>query len=90
MSVQKSFASATYASKESSQENLSIELVQERHSNVCGPIAPVAWNGCRYFVSFIDDCTHFAGVYVFKKKSYVLDCLVEYEAILKSMFGNSR
>ncbi|XP_062556877.1 uncharacterized protein LOC134221706 [Armigeres subalbatus] len=43
------------------------------HSDVCGPIDPPAWDGSRYFVSFIDDFTHFAVIYPIKKKSDVFD-----------------
>ena len=31
-------------------------------SDLCGPIDPAARNGCRYFVSFIDDYSYFAIV----------------------------
>ena len=43
------------------------------HSDVCGPITPVAWDGSRYFVSFIDDYTHFSIIYAIKKKSEVFE-----------------
>lgn len=61
-----------------------LELI---HSDVCGPIRPVAWNGNRYFVSFIDDYTHFEAIYVVKQKSDVLDKFKEYEAMATVHFN---
>lgn len=56
------------------------------HSDVCGPIDPPAWDGSRYFVSFIDDFTHFAVIYPIKKKSEVFECFKEYEAMATTHF----
>ena len=38
------------------------------HSDVCGPIDEIAYDGSKYFVSFIDDFTHFTMVYPIAKK----------------------
>lgn len=54
------------------------------HSDVCGPIDPPAWDGSRYFVSFIDDKTHFA---MMKRKSEVFEKFQEYEALVSAQFG---
>jgi len=59
------------------------------HSDVCGQIDPIAWNGARYFVTFIDDFTHFACVYPIKKKSEVFEAMKEYEAMVTAKFGLS-
>ena len=56
------------------------------HSDVCGPIDPVAWNGSKYFVSFIDDFTHFAVVYPVKRKSEVFERFKEHEAMATAHF----
>lgn len=47
------------------------------HSDVCGPITPAAWDGSRYFVTFIDDYTHFAGAYPIRKKTKVFQKVFE-------------
>lgn len=57
------------------------------HSDVCGPIDPVSWDGNRYFVSFTDDYTHLSVVYLLRSKSEVLERLREYEAMAKAHFG---
>uniref|UniRef100_A0A8D8G2M5 Copia protein n=2 Tax=Culex pipiens TaxID=7175 RepID=A0A8D8G2M5_CULPI len=57
------------------------------HSDVCGPIDPVAWDGNRYFVTFTDDYTHLSVVYLLRSKSEVLERLREYEAMATAHFG---
>lgn len=52
-----------------------LELI---HSDVVGPITPDSYNDCRYIVTFIDDYTHFAMIYVIKSKSEVYDKFREY------------
>lgn len=58
------------------------------HSDVCGKITPVSWDGNEYFVSFTDDYTHVSVVYLMKTKDQVLDCLKEYEAMASAHFGS--
>ena len=57
------------------------------HSDVCGPIDPTAWDGSRYFVSFMDDFSHFGILYNIKNKSDVFSKFVEYEAQVSAQFG---
>ena len=59
------------------------------NSDVCGPMEPVGWNGSKYFVSFIDDFTHFAVIYNIKKKWDVFKALKEYEAMASVQLGAS-
>lgn len=54
---------------------------------MCGPIDSVAWNGIRYFVSFIDDYTHFAVLFVIKKKIEVFEKFKEYVALSTAKFN---
>lgn len=56
------------------------------HSDVCGPITPQSWDGYQYFVSFTDDYTHVAVVYLMRSKDEVLDRLKEYEAMASAHF----
>lgn len=58
------------------------------HSDVCGKISPVSWDGNEYFVSFTDDYTHVSVVYLMKTKDQVLDCLKDYEAMVSAHFGS--
>jgi transposase InsO family protein len=50
------------------------------HSDVCGPmsVATCNYHGKQYFVSFIDDHSRFATVYLLQEKSEVKDALRHY------------
>ena len=52
-----------------------LELV---HSDVCGPMSISSLGGSRYFVTFIDDYSHYTQVYFIKHKSEVLEKFKEY------------
>lgn len=62
-------------------------LLERIHTDVCGPIDPVAYGGSRYFVSFVDDYSHYAVVYALKKKSEVFEKFRDYEAKATALFG---
>lgn len=59
------------------------------HSDVCGPLDPIAMDGSKYFVSFIDDYSHFAMIFPIRKKSEVFESFQEYEALSSAMFGTA-
>lgn len=61
-----------------------LELV---HSDICGSITPTTWDGKQYFLSIIDDYTHFAMVYLLTHKSEAVQCLQEYEALITAKFN---
>lgn len=63
--------------------------IEHIHSDVCGPIGPVAYDGSKYFVTFIDDYTHFAHVYLIKHKSEVFDKFKEFNALVNAKFGTN-
>lgn len=52
-----------------------LELV---HTDVCGPITPLTEEGYKYFLTFIDDYTHFVWVYLLSNKSEVFDKFKHY------------
>ena len=39
------------------------------HSDVAGPMPTNSINGCRYFLTFIDDCSRYCCIYFMKHKS---------------------
>jgi len=41
------------------------------HTDLCGPIDPATYDNKRYFLTFLDDYTHFVHVYLLKHKSEV-------------------
>jgi len=63
-----------------------LELI---HSDVCGYMNPTSWNGKRYFVTFMDDFTHFCVVYFICAKSDVLECFQTYIAMAEAHFDST-
>lgn len=74
-----------FTSGEERRSSRPLELI---HSDVCGPMTPCTWNGKRFFVSFIDDFSHFAIIYLMSTKDEVIDCFREYEALVTAHFGS--
>lgn len=60
-----------------------LELI---HTDVCGPISPETVDGFRYFLTFLDDYTHFTIVYLLKHKSEVYNHFKNYEAKVTAKF----
>jgi hypothetical protein len=50
------------------------ECGQIIHSDICGPFSTESFGKKKYFISFIDDCTCHAWVYLKHKKSKAPDC----------------
>jgi transposase InsO family protein len=46
-----------------------------------------SFDGYDYFLTFLDDYTHFSAVYLLKEKSEVFSKLVEYKAMATAQFG---
>lgn len=61
-----------------------LELI---HSDVCGPITPVGQNGERYFVTFIDDWSHFVMVFPMKNKDEVFELFKMYVTLVTAKFS---
>ena len=57
-----------------------LELV---HSDVCGKISSPSLGQAEYFVTFIDDKTHYTWVYVMKHKSEVFEKFMEWKAFVE-------
>lgn len=58
------------------------------HTDVCGPMSETTFIGQRYYVSFIDDYTHFCVIYLLKNKAEVFKKFLEYESMVGSHFGS--
>lgn len=61
-----------------------LELI---HSDVCGYFEEPTYDGFRYFVTFIDEFTHFTVVYLLKHKSDVLSSFQLCKAMASAHFG---
>ncbi|GAA0175602.1 hypothetical protein LIER_28742 [Lithospermum erythrorhizon] len=57
-----------------------LELV---HSDICGPISPISNSGKRYCISFIDDYSRKAWVYLLSNKSDAFDCFKNFKAMVE-------
>ena len=57
------------------------------HSDVCGKINTKSLSGAEYFVTFIDDKTHFVWMYVLKHKSQVFEKFLEWKAMVERSTG---
>lgn len=57
------------------------------HTDVCGPVEVPSVSGYRYFMTIIDDYSRFCVLYLLKRKSEVAEKIVEYVALVKTLFG---
>lgn len=62
-----------------------LELI---HSDLCGPITPSTYDNKRYFLTLIDDFTHFTIIYLLSNKSDVTKYVMEYEAKVTAKFNS--
>jgi hypothetical protein len=62
----------------------SLELI---HSELCGPISPVSFDGKKYILTFIDDFTHFTAAYMLESKSEVTRYVKLYVHMATSHFN---
>ena len=58
------------------------------HSDACGKINVKSLSGAEYFLTFIDDKTHFTWVYVLKHKHEVFQWFLEWKAMLERCSGH--
>ena len=49
--------------------NRSSSVLEMIHTNICRPFPMASWNGQRYFISFIVDCSHYGYLYLIYEKS---------------------
>ena len=55
----------------------SSDVLELIHTNICGSFSMASWNGQRYFISFIDDYSHYGYLYLIHEKSESLDMFKE-------------
>ena len=67
--------------------NRSSNILEIIHSDVCGPMQVNSHGGSRYILSFIDDATRYATIYLIKKKHEVLDKFKEYVNLVENHTG---
>ena len=69
---------------ERSRAKMPLELI---HSDVCGKLSSKSLSGAEYFLTFIDDKTHYTWVYVLKK-SDVFEKFKEWKAMVEKQSGH--
>lgn len=74
-----------FAVREERRSSRVLELI---HSDVCGPVSPVGVHGEKYFVTFVDDWSHFTMVFLIQSKDEVFECFEQYEALVTSKFNH--
>lgn len=57
------------------------------HTDVCGPITPSTFDNKNYFVTFIDEFTHYTTVYLISRKSDVFTFLKDFVAKSENHFN---
>ncbi len=62
----------------------SIQPLQLIHSDVCGKMSSRSLGDAEYFVTFIDDYTHYTWIYPLKKKSDVFETFLRWKAVVEN------
>ena len=65
------------------------EPLQLVHNNICGPLSVQTRGGYEYFVTFIDDYSRYAYVYLMHKKSKTFGKFKEFMAEAEKQLGKS-
>ena len=61
----------------------SVRPLEVVHSDVCGKLKNKSLSGAEYFLTFIDDKTHFTWVYTLKKKDEVFQKFTEWNVMVE-------
>ena len=67
--------------------NRAAEPLDLVHSNVCGKMNATSLGGAEYFLTFIDDRTHYTWIYILQHKSEVFDCFLQWKALAEKSSG---
>ncbi|KAG4037393.1 Retrovirus-related Pol polyprotein from transposon TNT 1-94 [Phytophthora cactorum] len=70
-----------------SSPNRAKQVLEVVHSDVCGPMQTPTFGGKCYFVTFIDDKSHFCVVYLLRNKSEVAAKFAEFVAFAETQTG---
>ena len=57
------------------------------HNDVAGPIPTNSINGCRYFLTFIDDCSRYCWIYFMKQKLEVFKIFKSFKSMIENSFN---
>jgi hypothetical protein len=60
------------------------QLLELIHSDLCGPIEISSLGGAQYFLTFIDDYSHKAFIYILKSKDEVTECFIKFKNFVEN------
>ena len=72
---------------QSSTSKRAVQVLELVHSNVCRKIGDRSLSGGEYFVTFIDDHTRYAWIYILKRKDEVFQRFCEWKALVEKTSG---
>ena len=61
-----------------------LELI---HTDICGPFLTSSWNGQQYFITFIDNYSHYDYFYLIHEKSQSLDVFKNFKAEVENQLS---
>lgn len=70
-----------------SSSKRSEELLGLVHSDVCGKMSAQSLSGVEYFLTFIDDTSHYVWMYILKRKDQVFEKFLEWKAQVDKSSG---
>ena len=60
------------------------QILQLVHSDIHGPLKVVMSQGFKYWITFIDNKSHFVSIYLMKTKDQALDTFRQYKALVEN------
>ncbi|KAL0382894.1 UNVERIFIED_CONTAM: Retrovirus-related Pol polyprotein from transposon TNT 1-94 [Sesamum calycinum] len=69
------------------EANRAMDVLELRHTDICGPFLSAAWNGRQYFITFIDDFSRYGYIYLIHEKSQSLDVFKSFKAEVENQLG---
>ena len=74
----------SYMPKSPNRASMLLEVI---HSDVCGPMKTPTFSGKRYFVTFIDEYSHYCVVYLLQNKFEVASKFAQFVALAETQTG---
>ena len=59
------------------------------HNDVAGPMPTNSINGCKYFLTFIDDYSRYCWIYFTKQKSEFFETFKHFKAMVENNFNKN-
>ena len=63
------------------------DLLELKHTDVCGPMSSIARGGFQYFITFTNDLSRYGYVYLMKHKSETFEKFKEFQSEVENQCG---